>query len=78
MELTLAAILLAKEVFQLLNTKEGNKYLDRLTELELTLLDEDEKPLNSQNDKKIVRIKKEIAIIMRAAIQEAQSARASK
>jgi hypothetical protein len=72
------SILLAREVFQLLNTKESQKYLDRSTELELQLLGELEKPPHKQNDKKIVRLRKEHAIILKAAIAEAQNARAQK
>lgn len=78
MDMISASILLAKEVFQLVNTKEAQKYLDRATTLELQLLDELEKPYGKQNDKKIVRLKKEYAIILRAAIAEAQNARAKK
>lgn len=78
MDLITTGLLLAKEVFQLLNTKESQKYLDRATELEIQLLDELEKPYGKQNDKKIVRLKKELNIILRAAIAEAQNARAKK
>lgn len=78
MDMISASILLAKEVFQLVNTKEAQKYLDRATDLELQLLNELEKPYGKQNDKKIVRLKKEYAIILRAAIAEAQNARAKK
>jgi len=78
MDLITAGLLLAKEVFQLLNTKESQKYLDRATTLELDLLAELEKPYGKQNDKKIVRLKKELSIILRAAIAEAQNARAKK
>lgn len=70
------SLLLAKEVFQLLNTKESQKYLDRSTDLELQLIAELEKAPSKQNDKKIVRLRKEFAVIMRAAITEAQNARA--
>lgn len=78
MDLITSSILLAKEVFQLVNTKEAQKYLDRATALEIQLLDELEKPYGKQNDKKIVRLKKEYAIILRAAIAEAQNARAKR
>ena len=78
MDLITAGLLLAKEVFQLLNTKESQKYLDRATALELELIDEWEKPYGKQNDKKIVRLKKELSVILRAAIAEAQNARAKK
>ena len=78
MDLITAGLLLAKEVFQLLNTKDSQKYLDRATTLELDLLAELEKPYGKQNDKKIVRLKKELSIILRAAIAEAQNARAKK
>ena len=78
MEPITAGLLLAKEVFQLLNTKESQKYLDRATDLDLQLLAELGKPYGKQNDKKIVRLKKEYAIILKAAIQEAQNARAKK
>ena len=78
MDLITAGLLLAKEVFQLLNTKESQKYLDRATALELDLIDEWEKPYGKQNDKKIVRLKKELSVILRAAIAEAQNARAKK
>lgn len=67
------SILLAKEIFQLVNTKESRKYLDRAVELELQLNRElDTFP---QNDRKIVKVKKELSIIARAAIQESQNAR---
>lgn len=78
MDLITAGLSLAKEVFQLLNTKESQKYLDRATNLEVELLEELEKPYGKQNDKKIVRLKKELSIILRAAIAEAQNARANK
>lgn len=75
MEIFTASILLATEVFKLVNTKESQKYLDRATSLELELLKELDKPYGKQNDKKVVRLKKELAVILRAAIAEAKTAR---
>jgi hypothetical protein len=78
MEIFTASILLATEVFRLVNTKESQKYLDRAVSLELELVKELDKPYGKQNDKKVVRLKKELAVILRAAIAEAKNARGTK
>lgn len=66
---------LAAEIFEFTNTKEANKYKDRLVELELALMKEEARDWDKQDDKKIVQIKKEISIIGRAAITELNAAR---
>ena len=66
---------LASEIFQYLGTKESKQYSDRLVELELALMREEAAEWDKQDDKKIVAIKKEISIIMRAAITELNVAR---
>lgn len=64
------AILLVTEVLKFINTQESNKYSKRLVEIELDLNDELAKDYDKQNDKKIVKLRKERAIIIRAAHAE--------
>lgn len=61
------AILLATEILKFVNTSEAKKYEERLTDIDLSLNAELQKNFDSQDDKKIVRLKRERAIIMKAA-----------
>lgn len=66
-----AAIELATAVFTYLDHKQEGKYLDKLTKLELELLEEKQKGQES-SDRTIEKLNAEIEIIFRAAKQKVE------
>lgn len=64
---------LASKIFELINTKESRKYIDKTIELKLDLDTELRKPMFDQDDGKIERLRAEIEIIMDVAKHELEA-----
>lgn len=73
MEFLLPALNLATEVFKLINTEASRKYLDQSVRLQLDLQSEVAKPYDQQDDARIVELKKQVFVIVKAAQTEAEA-----
>lgn len=69
---------LAREIFTYINTKESNKWIDKITELDLSIKEELEKAYDQQNDVFIVSLYQEYGIIRQAASAQLRLAEVKK
>lgn len=70
MELITGVAALLTEIFKLVNTKEGNKYLDQVTKLRLQIKEEESKANDQDSDERVTYLREQLQVLSDAAREQ--------